>query len=173
MKTQPFPSALWKRAANCVWQIESILQCPLPSCAKLVSLPPFSCLRIVDTQVSFFFSFLLASQTQKESSDIYWAPSLFVFHLFLHHMSAFMSSLRRNIKEAHSLLILTMTIQSFRHTGSGACACTFYFKKSGYCHYFLNIPCLSGVCKVLHHAGFFSFCQTGQISRITLHKEPE
>lgn len=62
-------------------------------------------------------------------------PSLFVFQLFLRHMSAFMSALRQNIKAPHSLLIFAMTAQSFRHTKFIACSCTFYFKKSGYTHY--------------------------------------
>lgn len=70
MKTQPLSLALWKHAANCVWQIESILQWPLPSLCKISFPASFSCLPIVDTQVSHFLNVL---QTQKESSDIYWA----------------------------------------------------------------------------------------------------
>lgn len=107
------------------------------ACAKLVSLP-FSPYR---GHSSLLFAAACLANTKEKKWHLL-GLSLFVFQLFLHHMSAFMSSLRQNIKEAHSLLILTMTIQSFRNTNFTVCACTFYFKKSGYCHNFLNIPCL-------------------------------
>lgn len=108
------------------------------ACAKLVSLP------LSPVSLSWTPKSPISCMPCKHKSKVvtFMGPSLFVFHCFLHHMSAFMSSLRRNIKEAHSLLILTMTIQSFQHTDFTVCACTFYFTKSGYCHYFLNIPCL-------------------------------
>lgn len=80
IKTQPFSRALWKHAANCVWQIESILQCPLPGLCKISFPASFSCLAIVDTQVSHF---LHALQTQRETSDIYWAQD------YLYSISSF------------------------------------------------------------------------------------
>lgn len=86
------------------------------SCAKWVSLPLF--LSSYPRRPCLPFSASLANTKGKRWHLL--ALGLFVFLLSFHCMSTFMSSLGRNIKEAHSLLILTVTIQSFRHTAFAA-----------------------------------------------------
>lgn len=87
----------------------------------------------------------------KHKSKAFIGHMFICIPLFLLFVSAFISLLRRNIKEAHSLLILTMTSQSFRHTEFIMWACTFHNRKSGSCHYFLNITFQMPDVKGLHH----------------------
>lgn len=119
-----FPrSVLSRQMVDCAWQMESMWPCPLPRLCKISSpafFPPTPCSSNVDAQA---LPAWLANAKEKNWHLL--GPSLFVFQLFLRHMSAFMSSLRQNIKAAHSLLISTMTTQSSRRTKFIACACTF------------------------------------------------
>lgn len=128
---------------------------------------PFSSFPILWTPRSYF---LEAVQTEKGMQWHLLDVGVFVFHLFLQCVSAFMSSLRQNIKEAHSLLIFTMTIQSFQCTDFPVCACTFHVEKSGCCHYFLNNPWQLVYMKFCI-ALAFPFNQMGQIGRIALHED--
>lgn len=63
-----------------------------------------------------------------------------------------MSSLRRNIKEAHSLLILTMTIQSLRHASLAERACTVLLGEIGLLSLFFKHHSVVSMCKVVLHA---------------------
>lgn len=134
-----FPLLSKNYSANCIWKTNLHFAVPFEELGeKHCFFGFFYCLHPLWTIRSLYF--LETVQTEK---GMWWHLldiGLFVFHLFLQSVSAFMSSLRQNIKEAHSLLILTMTIQSFQRTDFTVCACTFHTEKSGCCHYFLNIP---------------------------------
>lgn len=147
-----FPTLLSKQL---IVHDKLIAFCSLPRLCK-ISFPAFL--------VFFFLLFLFfycgglslvlpaCLANAKERNWHLLGPSLFVFQLSAHHMSAFMSSLRQNIKAAHSLLIFAMTTQSFRHTKFIVCACASFFKKSGYTHFLKNILYLLACVQGLHRS---------------------
>lgn len=165
MEKQPFSSALWKHEANCVWQIESIFAMPF---AKLVQ-HLFPCLFLLSPYRGHLILTFPACLANTKEGVTFIGPGLFVFRLFPHYMSGFMSSLRRNIKEAHSLLILTMTIQSFRHTDFTVWACTLL--KIRLQSLFFKHRLLLVFIKFCPIQAFHCIKQNKQVSRITVDKE--
>lgn len=163
-----FPCSLNARNQLCMTNWEHFAV-PFAKLAKLVS----SCLFLpafLSWTTKSAICCRMPGEHKKQKKWHLLRQSLFVFRLFLHRMSPFMSSLRRNIKEAHSLLILTMTIQSLWRTNFTACACTFCSEKSGYCHYFLNIAGLSAYVKFctlqpLHFVKFNKYKELANITR--------